>query len=401
MKLLHITSLYPSPCASRSGQAVRKLIDSIDCLPNMGISSLIFHCIPHSFFPVTLFDSEWKCLAKLRKAPLENNIRIISSIVFPRSKGRRFCAKNKAKHVHKEMKNDNFIPDIVHCHTAFTDGYSGYFLNQKYNIPYILTARREIDFQNNDLNDEEKCFTVKNILSSSITIVPSVHLKNKCLQHTGREAILVPNGIESELILSEEELTRKLNERENQLNIVTVASLDRNKRIDIVIRCFSKLLKEHGCLAHLDIVGSGPLEEDLRELARTERITSNVTFHRDVSRKIVMQILDKGDVFFLPSETETFGLAYLEALARGLPIIGRKNQGIDGVAKHGIHGFFENDIEGFYVALETLSKDRDLRNQMGENGVELAKNCTWEESGRKLLELYRNIKLSKHSAQSI
>jgi len=391
MKLLHITSLYPSQCAPRSGQAVRKLIDSLKRLPNREISNLTFHCIPLSFFPVNLFDSEWRCLEKLRKAPSENAVRIISSIVLPRSKGRKFCAKNKAKRIHKEVKNNNFTPDIVHCHTAFSDGYSGYLLNKKYDIPYVLTVRREIDFQNNDLNYEEERFTVENILASSVIIAPSVHLKNKCLQHTGREAILVPNGIESKLIVSEEELSRKQNERETKLTIVTIASLDKNKRIDIVMSCFSKLLKKCFFLAHLDIVGTGPLEEDLRELARIEGITSNVTFHGDVSRQIVMQILDEGDIFFLPSETETFGLVYLEALARGLPIIGRKNQGIDGLAKHGIHGFFENDIEAFYVDLETLSKDRDLRNHMSKNGVELAKNCTWEKSGRKLLELYRGI----------
>lgn len=395
MKVLHITSLYPSNCSTRKGQAVKMLIDSIDPLSCYEIENMIYYCIPFSCFPITILDSEWKCLAELRKSVFKGNVRAISSIVFPKSKFRKFCAINKAKRVLKQIKKKDYIPNIVHCHSAFSDGYSGYLLKQKNDIPYAVTVRREIDFENNNLNDKEKDFTLRNIKEASAVIAPSIHLKNKCIEHSGKKAILVPNGIDAVLVMTDLELIRKQNVKRDIVRIITVASLDTNKRVDIVIRCFSRLLKKFGNFAHLNIVGAGPLEEELKEMVRVGRLTSNVTFHGQVTNQTVIQIMNRCDVFFLPSETETFGLAYLEALARGLPVIGRKNQGIDGIAINGVHGFFENENEAFYEALETLSRNKDLRNQMGKKGVELARNCTWEKSGQKLAKIYENIKLGE------
>lgn len=393
MKILHVTSLYPNICKPFSGRAVKKLIDSVAL--NKSIENQVIHFIPFAFFPISLFREDWKCYSQI-KQPKSENVEFLKTVVFPKSSFRIFSSIYEGGKAFRKVKKYNSkMPTIVHCHTAFIDGYCGRLINEKLNIPYVLTVRREIDFENNDLNDKEKRFTLKNIEASSMVIAPSIHLKKKCLKYSNKEPILVPNGIDAKMIISDKELIQKQHDKRDTVGIITVASLDTNKSVDIVIRCFSKLLKKYGNFFHLDIVGSGPLEEELKELVRIEKISSNVTFHGQLTNQEVIQILDMNDIFFLPSKTETFGLEFLEALARGLPIIGRKNQGIDGIAIHGVHGFFEDEIGAFYEALETLSTNKHLRDQMGKKGVELAKKYTWEKSGIKLAEIYKKIELGE------
>ena len=105
-------------------------------------------------------------------------------------------------------------------------------------------------------------------------------------------------------------------------------------------------------------------------------------------------MLDKSDVFILPSIKETFGISYIEAMARGLVVVGCKNTGIDGIIEDNVNGFLTepnvNNIVDTLYRIKNLSKE-----EISNNAIETVKNLTEEKvineyfnEIKKIVELY-------------
>jgi len=395
--ILHITGLFPCECEPSQGVAVKQLIDAIP--NNFKQSQLIVRLIPLSFFPISMAKSKWKCFAKLRKQKysLKGSTVFFPIVLLPKGKFRRL-AFLRTSSLHRFITSENLNPALIHAHTSFIEGHYARVMSIKMSIPYVLTVRREIDFESNNLVEKEKKEVAVNVKNAALVIAPSLHLKKKCLQNTGIDPLLIPNGIQEENIITVpefEERIRKRNE-DKKLVVTTVASLDKNKRIDIVLKVVSRILKEQKNIS-LNIVGDGPLRSYLINMTKDLGIYEQVYFHGKIPHSEVIKILHDSDVFFLPSLTETFGLSYLEALAQGVPIIGTKEQGIHGVAQENVHGFFCKREDEYYNALRTLICNHELRVSMGIKGIQLARTLTWTKSGRKLAEAYLDLlKISRH-----
>ena len=88
------------------------------------------------------------------------------------------------------------------------------------------------------------------------------------------------------------------------------------------------------------MVGDGPERHKMEDLSRELKVCDDVSFLGKL--KSVVQISALADVFILPSETESFGLAALEAMASGVPIIATNAGGLPEVIEHGVSGFLSN-----------------------------------------------------------
>lgn len=89
----------------------------------------------------------------------------------------------------------------------------------------------------------------------------------------------------------------------------------------------------------LTFVGQGNMEKDIHDCAIKYKVSQNIIFTGRQTRQQVMKYLQEADVFIMISQKETFGLVYLEAMAMGCLTIGSRNEGIDGIIKHGVNGF--------------------------------------------------------------
>ena len=118
-----------------------------------------------------------------------------------------------------------------------------------------------------------------------------------------------------------------------ELTITTIASLIKRKNIDVIIRALNEMPQ-----IKLNIIGSGKEEKNLKKLVKG----SNIQFLGQLQRTIVIEQLKKSDIFVLLSDNETFGLSYLEAMATGNIVIGKKGDGIDGILKDNENGFLIN-----------------------------------------------------------
>jgi L-malate glycosyltransferase len=115
------------------------------------------------------------------------------------------------------------------------------------------------------------------------------------------------------------------------------------KRVPDTIKMFERVIKE--IPSKLVLVGDGPERSECERLCRTLGICEHVRFLGKQER--LVDILTASDIFLIPSQSESFGLAALEAMACGLPVISSSVGGLPELVKHNETGFISEigDIE--------------------------------------------------------
>lgn len=262
------------------------------------------------------------------------------------------------------VKNENL--DILHVHYAIPHASAAYMAKQilaseGINIPIVCTLHgtditlvgKDASFEpvitfainNSDAvtavseslrQDTIKFFDVK----SEIKVIPNfINLNNY--------SDLKPNGLRARYASKGERL------------IMHVSNFRKVKRVEDVIKVFSKI--DDAMPAQLLLIGDGPerykIETMCRELGKCDQI------HFAGKSKTIERFLINADLFILPSETESFGLAALEAMAAGVPVISSNTGGLPEVNEHGVSGFLSNvgDIDSMAKgAIEILSTDETL-----------------------------------------
>lgn len=150
--------------------------------------------------------------------------------------------------------------------------------------------------------------------------------------------------------------------------ILAVARLgtgEREKHVDKLVRALPSLPG-----ARLLVIGDGPLRQELRDLAVALGVSERVELPGAVDEAGLARAYARARVFALPSSKEGFGIVYLEAWARGLPVVGSCFGGAGEVITDGVDGFTVNPEDGaaLAAALGQLLQDRVLADRMGTAG---------------------------------
>lgn len=148
--------------------------------------------------------------------------------------------------------------------------------------------------------------------------------------------------------------------------IVHVSNFRKVKRVGDVIRVFSKIL-ESGIPAKLLLVGDGPDRQNAEDICRELNTCKDVRFLGKQEK--VEEVLSIADLFIMPSGSETFGLAALEAMSCSVPVISSNIGGLPELNIHGETGFLCNlgDVEKMSEYAISILKDSKLRQEMSEN----------------------------------
>lgn len=150
--------------------------------------------------------------------------------------------------------------------------------------------------------------------------------------------------------------------------IGTVKTLRPNYGIEYLIEAFAKLRGRHpGAPLKLLIVGGGPQAAELKELAQRLQVDGHVHFTGSVPIEDVPDYQNMLDVYVALSDSESFGVAVIEAGACGKPVVVSDVGGLPEVVQNGITGFLvpKRDAAAAAEAIERLAFDADLRDQMG------------------------------------
>ena len=140
--------------------------------------------------------------------------------------------------------------------------------------------------------------------------------------------------------------------------------------------------------AHYCIAGNGPLLQELKDHAAALQVSERVHFLG--YRRDVPALLHQAEVFVLPSRREGLGMAAIEAMSCGLPLISSNRHGINDYSIENVTGYKYDpaDSRGFAQGIDQLLSDSDLRAKLGENCKKIAQKFTLEESLKCLKNYY-------------
>ena len=229
-------------------------------------------------------------------------------------------------------------------------------LNKKLNLPHISIIHHS-DYR--VLNELKYSFYFKNRLKKALKKSTLIGARNRFLKEKLHADFLLPSFIEEEKIISE-----KKNFNKDKLKIITLSKLIKRKNIDLVIKTLKKVSFDF----EYEIYGSGKEERKLKNLIIENNLQDKIKIHPHIPHNQIFEKLDKNDVFILPSITETFGVSYLEAMARGLIVIGTKNTGVDGVIENDNTGFLINpnikEIKDILEKINFINKEEFVKNSL-------------------------------------
>jgi N-acetyl-alpha-D-glucosaminyl L-malate synthase BshA len=269
--------------------------------------------------------------------------------------------------------------DVLHVHYAIPHATSAYLAKQMLgekaaNIPLITTLHgTDITIVGSDPSYKSVVdFSINQ--SDGVTAV-SEYLRNETYARFDikKEIKVIPNFIDlSRFKKSNKNHFKKAICPEGEKVIVHVSNFREVKRVPEVVSIFNHIL-ESGIKAKLLLVGDGPDRQRAEQRCREMGTCDQVRFLGKQDQ--VEDILSIADLFLIPSGSETFGLAALEAMSCSVPVISTNIGGLPEVNIHGETGYLcdldDVDCMGNY-AVKILS-DQDLHARMAKNARKRAK----------------------------
>lgn len=281
--------------------------------------------------------------------------------------------------------------DIVHVQWPIPNGLGALFLKKIYGIPYINTIHGEEVYLSKRYHT---IFALKWIVNNAKkTITNSSATRDSCLE-AGLDEYniqIIPFGVDTDFFKP-----LKLPKNEDMFQILSVGYLIERKGFEYLIRAMKEVLKKHKN-ARLKIVGSGPLENKLKNMIIKLELQNEVEIIKNVSDEELLRLYNSSDLFVLPSitdsqgNTEGLGVVLLEAMASGLPVIGSNVGGIPDIIKNNRTGILvrEKDVTKLTNAISILIKDEKLREKLVTNVCSsVHENFRWEKIAAEYLKVY-------------
>lgn len=268
----------------------------------------------------------------------------------------------------KARKNGSIV--MYTCHgfhfhkSSSKKGWFIYYLIEKYmsrHCDYLVTINKE-DFM------RAKTFHCKNV-----RYIPSVGVDI--------------NKIRS-LIVNKEEKKKSIGVPSDSILILSAGELIERKNHEVIIRALGKLKKSN---IYYAIAGKGPLKQYLVKLATKLGIEKQVLFLG--FRTDIFELYHAADISAFPSKIEGLGLAGVEAMAAGIPLVSSNVHGILDYVIEGKTGYAitPNDSDGFAKAINKLVSDKNLRESMKQNCLDAVKPFEINNALRVMWNIYREI----------
>ena len=286
--------------------------------------------------------------------------------------------------------------DVLHVHYAIPHASAAYMAReilktQGISIPFITTLHgTDITLVGKDPSFEPVISFCLN-QSDEVTAV-SESLKKDTLAHfsTTRNIHVIPNfiAVQEEFPEVDREVRAKYAESDERI-LCHISNFRKVKRIEDVVTVFAKLLER--MKAKLILVGDGPERSLAEKMARDLKICSHVLFIGKV--RDTSPVLKISDLFLLPSETESFGLAALEAMAQAVPVVSSNTGGIPEVNCNGFSGFLSDvgNVDEMAENAWKILNDETVLRQFKYNAWEQAKKFKIENVLPKYEQLYESL----------
>jgi N-acetyl-alpha-D-glucosaminyl L-malate synthase BshA len=285
--------------------------------------------------------------------------------------------------------------ELLHVHYAIPHAYAGYMAKQMLKdqgiiLPMVTTLHgTDITLVGN--HPFYKTAVSFSINKSDVVTSVSQSLKDDTykLFNIKKDIHVIPNFIELDKIRNESLIScqRSVMAKKEERIVTHISNFRKVKRIPDVIKIFYKIQQQ--IPAKLMMVGDGPEKAKAEQLCIELGIQDKVIFFGNSHE--IDQILSFSDLFLLPSETESFGLAALEAMAWSVPVISSNSGGLPEVNFDGVSGYLSNvgDVDSMAENAIRILSDNKTLTKFKENALDIAKQFDI----KNILPLYENLYL--------
>lgn len=398
MNILVITQLYPQ----LDDQGANKPTRTVEFFCKEWVSSghkvFVMHCsskFPKIFYFAPEVLKNWLGGTSSNIIPPiesrreifreEHGIKIYRFPMFKLFPGMGYSTRTlekQAKIIVSELKKHLFLPELVVGHFANPSTALVAILAKKYN------SKSSIVFHHDCSRENIQKYRIKEFINGIGAIGARSILEAKQIQadlNLDKLPFVCYSGAPNDAVEFAEKECHKMNFHDG-IRHIYVGSLIRRKHLDVTIKAF---LSTKGPNDTLSVVGGGPEESKLRDLARSLDKTGSIYFFGRISRHEALEKMKKSQIFTLISDGETFGMVYIEAMLQGCLVIASKGGGFDGIIRDGVNGFLCNPgdsemLETIYRRIQGMSDIQ--RNRIGQNAIDTALHY----SEREVAERYLN-----------
>lgn len=264
------------------------------------------------------------------------------SLPFPLYEGYRMATMHRWQI--KKIFEDEEV-DVVHLHAPVLLGLKALDVAKSSGLPIVITYHTHFPDYVSHLSkgiikgrmEEFAKIPVKRLIKTvfskaDIVTVPTIALKRELEDYGLKRVEWVPNGIDFSKF---ERKTAKVDVRKryripkNAFLILYVGRISFEKKIDVLLSAYKKISAEYEN-AYLLIAGSGPYLEDYKKIAKAMKLKKAI-FAGFVPDEELTNYYKSADVFASASDSETFGLTFVEAMYFGLPVVGVNKLGASDV----------------------------------------------------------------------
>ena len=224
---------------------------------------------------------------------------------------RKYIAEKCLNILFKYVFSKQSKPDIIHAHFTF-QGYISYDLAKSFHIPLIITEH------SSEINKSFIDFKIRKIAKEAYgkadkIVAVSSSLADKIKKNFDVDCVVIPNIVDITKFTIGKESSKLL-------RFISVGSLKEIKNPLGLLDAFAEIHKEYPKML-LEFVGDGDLLTELKNRVTLMGLQGSVLIDGSCSREEISKKLQNADAFILLSKGETFGVAYIEAMACGLPVI--------------------------------------------------------------------------------
>jgi len=285
-------------------------------------------------------------------------------------------------------------PDLVHLHTQHHYAPAVALSH----IPYILHSwgLEVLELHNTSIFRKAlaKCVALK-----AQKIVVDAECLKKIWTNMGipkDKVEVIPFGVDTTLFnpnANGEEIRKKLGVKENDIAILSTRPFFNHYNIECLIKAVPIIIKKHKNVKFI-IKGKGPLESNLRELAKRLRVDQHIRFTSPVPYQEMAQYLTAANIYVSTSFIDSTSVSLLEAMACGLPPITTDVPGNREWIKNEINGLLypPKDHTALAENVTQLIENKDQRKDFGERNHQIImEKATWEKCVSRMEAIYHRI----------
>ncbi len=279
--------------------------------------------------------------------------------------------------------------DVIHCHDWMTFG-AGIAAKRKKGKPLVLHVHAtEFDRTGgHQVNQHVYELEREGLHKADKIIAVSNFTKNKILSNygvPGEKVTVIHNAVDSSSYYHGENFEFKKTDK----MVLFLGRLTLQKGPDYFIYTAKKVI-EHEKNVKFMIAGSGDMEPFIIEKAAEMGISKNMLFAGFLNPQDVERAYKMADVYVMPSVSEPFGIAALEAMKNKTPAIVSNQSGVSEVVKHCLKADFW-DVDELSNKIIALLRYKPLSDTLRENGYFEARSFSWDTPADKCIQLYEKL----------